>query len=262
MFKELIMSTSKYNPTPIDTSDVILSDELLSLTEKIAENVHDVWAAGRTAEGWTYGPVKDIEKKTTPQMVPYGELPESEKEYDRNTALETLKLIVKLGYEINKKPYITEEHKMSDNNGGYVFISYTPRQQDWAESTRKLLHDNDIKTWMAPYDIPAGSDYTDVINDALENCSCLLLLLTEASQASRFVKAEVERAFSYGKPIFSMQLEDLELKAGFKFLISSDQIVAVREIKAESEEIQRILKSLKACVGKTNTEKKNEDAGE
>jgi len=93
------ISENKYNPIPVDTSDVILPEELLALTEKIAENVHDVWAVGRIAKGWTYGPVKDLEKKTIPQMVAYDELPEGEKEYDRNTALETLKLIVKLDYE-------------------------------------------------------------------------------------------------------------------------------------------------------------------
>lgn len=89
-----------YNPQPIDTSEVNLSEELLALTEKIAKNVHDVWAQGRVSEGWTFGEVKDAEKKTTPLLVPYEDLPESEKEYDRNTALETLKLIVKLGYKI------------------------------------------------------------------------------------------------------------------------------------------------------------------
>ncbi len=89
-----------YDPKPIDTSDIVLPEELLSLTERIAENVHDVWAAGRIAEGWTYGEKKDAELKTTPLLIPYGELPESEKEYDRNTALETLKLIIKMGYTI------------------------------------------------------------------------------------------------------------------------------------------------------------------
>ena len=92
-----------YEPKPIDTSDVILPEELLVLMEKIAENVHDVWAVGRMSEGWTYGETKDVQKKTTPLLVPYCELPEIEKEYDRNTAFETLKLIVKMGYEINKK---------------------------------------------------------------------------------------------------------------------------------------------------------------
>lgn len=89
-----------YKPDPIDTSDLVLSAELLELTEKIAENVHDVWAVGRLEQGWTYGKERNDELKTTPCLVPYSELPESEKEYDRNTALETLKLIIKLGYKI------------------------------------------------------------------------------------------------------------------------------------------------------------------
>lgn len=91
-----------YTPKPIDTKDIKLPEELLALTEKIAENVHDVWAQGRISEGWTFGEVKDPEKKTTPFLVPYEELADSEKDYDRNTALETLKLIVKLGYSIKK----------------------------------------------------------------------------------------------------------------------------------------------------------------
>lgn len=91
---------TEYNPTPVDTSNIELPDELIKLTEMIAENVHDVWAAGRIAEGWTYGEKKDMDKKTTPLLVPYSELEESEKDYDRNTAFETLKLIVKLGYRI------------------------------------------------------------------------------------------------------------------------------------------------------------------
>ena len=96
------MLENKYNPNPVDTSDVELPTELLELTERIAQNVHDVWAVGRISEGWTYGEKKDAEKKTTPLLIPYDELPESEKEYDRNTAFETLKLIVKMGYEIQK----------------------------------------------------------------------------------------------------------------------------------------------------------------
>lgn len=92
-----------YNPKPVDTSRIVLSEELLGLTEEIAENVHDIWAAGRISEGWIYGEKRDDSKKTTPCLIPYSELPESEKEYDRNTALETLKLIVALGYKIEKE---------------------------------------------------------------------------------------------------------------------------------------------------------------
>ena len=91
-----------YNPKPIDTSSITLSDDLLELRELIANNVHDVWASQRINEGWTYGEKKDSDLKQTPLLVPYEELPESEKEYDRKTAYETLKLIIKLGYRIEK----------------------------------------------------------------------------------------------------------------------------------------------------------------
>lgn len=92
-----------YTPKPVDVSKVKLSDDLLELTEKIAENVHDVWAEGRIKQGWVYGERRDDEKKQNPCLVPYDELPDSEKEYDRNTALETLKLIISLGYTIERK---------------------------------------------------------------------------------------------------------------------------------------------------------------
>jgi hypothetical protein len=91
-----------YKPAPVDTSDVKLPAQLLALTEQIAENVHENWAAARIAEGWCYGPCRDDEKKLTPCLVPYNELTEAEKEYDRITALETLKTIIKLGYRIEK----------------------------------------------------------------------------------------------------------------------------------------------------------------
>ena len=92
-----------YTPKPIDTSGIKLPEELLALTEQIAANVHDVWACGRISEGWIYGEVKDPEKKTTPLLVPYDELSESEKDYDRNTALQTLKVVLSLNYSIKKE---------------------------------------------------------------------------------------------------------------------------------------------------------------
>lgn len=96
------MISYKYNPNPIDTSHVQLSDELNQLVEQLARNVHDNWALGRIKEGWTYGPQRDDKNKKHPCLVDYDELPENEKEYDRNTAMETIKLIIKLGWKIEK----------------------------------------------------------------------------------------------------------------------------------------------------------------
>lgn len=92
-----------YTPNPIDVGGIELPSELASLTETLAENVHEHWAVSRLAEGWTYGEVRDDDRKTTPCLVPYNELSEIEKQYDRRTALETLKLILALGYTITKE---------------------------------------------------------------------------------------------------------------------------------------------------------------
>ena len=96
------MCLLKYTPQPIDTTAIELPQELMDLAEEMAKNVHEVWAAGRMAEGWIYGEVRDDARKTHPCLVPYEELPESEKEYDRQTAISTLKTVMKLGYEIRK----------------------------------------------------------------------------------------------------------------------------------------------------------------
>ena len=93
-----------YAPKPIDTSSVVLSPELLRLAELLAANTHDIWAAGRLRQGWSYGPVRDDLKKTTPCLVPYDELPESEKLFDRETAMGTIKVLLRLGYQITKSP--------------------------------------------------------------------------------------------------------------------------------------------------------------
>ena len=91
-----------YTPDPINTENIILSDELLALTEKLAANVHENWAAARVSQSWSYGPVRDDAKKETPCLLPYDQLPEEEKEYDRRSALESLKTIIALGYRIEK----------------------------------------------------------------------------------------------------------------------------------------------------------------
>ena len=96
------MMTIDYIPHPLNTSDIQLPAELDSLIEKLAKNVHEVWAAGRVADGWTYGVERDDVKKTHPCLVPYEQLPESEKEYDRRTAIGTLKFIISQGFDIVK----------------------------------------------------------------------------------------------------------------------------------------------------------------
>ncbi len=92
-----------YQPRPIDTTTVVLPAHLLDLVERLAEHVHDTWALQRLAEGWTYGPNRDDDRKRHPGLVAYAELSEGEKEYDRTTATQALKAVVALGYRIERE---------------------------------------------------------------------------------------------------------------------------------------------------------------
>jgi hypothetical protein len=91
-----------YHPKPRDTSGVRLPKEISALTEELAKNTHENWAKQRMAEGWRHGPRRDDAKKEHPSLVPYEDLSESEKEYDRTTAMETVKAILALGYRISR----------------------------------------------------------------------------------------------------------------------------------------------------------------
>lgn len=93
----------EYIPKPFDTKEVHIQEDILALSELLAKNSHEVWAKERISQGWSYGPVRDDARKQHPCLISYEELPESEKVYDRNTAMETLKVILALGYEIKKK---------------------------------------------------------------------------------------------------------------------------------------------------------------
>ena len=91
-----------YMPKPIETEAVVLPAELMALTEKLAENAHDIWALGRMRDGWTFGPMRDDSQKKHPDLVPYAQLTEEEKQYDRRTAMETLRAVLALGYQITR----------------------------------------------------------------------------------------------------------------------------------------------------------------
>ena len=94
------MGKDKYIPQPVDISDIKLTDDIIEITEQIAQNVHEVWAKSRIDQGWKYGEQRDDDMKTHPCLVPYEKLPETEKDYDRDTCINTLKMILKFGYSI------------------------------------------------------------------------------------------------------------------------------------------------------------------
>lgn len=95
-----IVQSMNYIPKPLDTSGIVLPRRLEELTESLSRNVHEVWAAGRMADGWKYGPVRDEIKKEHPCLIPYEQLTEDEKDYDRATALGTIRFILAKGFNI------------------------------------------------------------------------------------------------------------------------------------------------------------------
>lgn len=91
-----------YVPHPIRVDDVTLPPELQLLAELLAENAHEVWAAQRMGAGWTYGPRRDDRLKMHPCLVPYANLPDSEKVFDRAMADGVLRSVYKFGFEIRR----------------------------------------------------------------------------------------------------------------------------------------------------------------
>jgi len=132
---------------------------------------------------------------------------------------------------------------------GYAFISYSSKNQVSADAMRTLLKKHNIDTWMAPYDIPAGSSYMGEINRAVAGCACLVLMLSEAAQNSQWVMKEVERAVTYKKPLIPVQIEDIILNDDFGFVLGSCHVVAVRKIDENSIETQKVLNSVIALTG-------------
>jgi len=112
-----------YTPQPLNTDKIALSPELAEITEQMAKNTHEVWAQKRVAEGWKFGAERNDKKKTTPCLVPYEALPESEKEYDRRMALETIRFIVKSGYEINRAKLPEPDFYVVENDNYILWAS-------------------------------------------------------------------------------------------------------------------------------------------
>ena len=136
---------------------------------------------------------------------------------------------------------------------GYAFISYSSKDQEKANAIRSIFLNNNISCWMAPYDIPAGTKYAYVINDAIKDAACLVLLFTNASQESIFVEKEVERAVANGKPIITMELERVVLNSGYQFYLGNQQIIATPKINEDDENFQRALQGIAAFTGRIDT---------
>lgn len=93
----------QYKPNPIDTSDVVLPSAVDEIAELLSRNVHEVWASQKIQNGFSYGATDDMDQKTHHNLVPYDQLSEADRQYDRNTALETIKALITLGFAIERR---------------------------------------------------------------------------------------------------------------------------------------------------------------
>ena len=131
---------------------------------------------------------------------------------------------------------------------GYIFISYSSKNKIAADHFKRILTQNGIQSWMAPGDIPLARKYAEVINQAIRDCSGLMLLLSEPAQNSVWVAKEVERAISYHKPLLPVMLEEVTLNDEFELYISNEQGIMVNQLDENSPEIQKILSILREIV--------------
>ena len=198
-----------YNPKPIDTSDVILPKELLELTDRIAENVHDVWAVGRMAEGWTYGEKRDDVKKTTPCLVSYSELKDTEKEYDRNTAMETLKLIVKMGYKIEQFRPLADKLKNSKTKCAEVFLSYSHDDRILVEKIAARIIENKFLCWTDKGGMRTLENFNEEIDDAIDKSDIFIAFLSKTYVNKPYCIHEFDRAIDKQKSILVVCIDDV-----------------------------------------------------
>lgn len=130
----------------------------------------------------------------------------------------------------------------------YVFISYKAEEKDYAEALKLLLNEYGIKTWMAPGDIPTGVEYAVAIKRAITDCSCVLLILSNQSQASRHVRSEVRIAFDAGKNIISAHIDSSNLTDAFDYYLGNDHITPLTTSDKNDPNVKKIIDDIKSVL--------------
>lgn len=101
-----------------------------------------------------------------------------------------------------------------------VFISYSSQNIDAAQAICHVLEQNEIRCWMAPRNIPPGSDYGDVIDEAIKECKAVVVLFSETAASSQYVKSEINIAFEEQKTIIPFRLDKTPLKGQNRLILN------------------------------------------
>lgn len=101
-----------------------------------------------------------------------------------------------------------------------VFISYSSKNSQAAKAICHVLEQQHIKCWIAPRDIPAGSDYGDLIDEAILSCKVFVIIFSEPASMSQWVKGELNLAFSEGKYIVPFRIDQTPLKGAMRVILN------------------------------------------
>ena len=101
-----------------------------------------------------------------------------------------------------------------------VFISHSGKQKNIANDVCRYLEENGFKCWMSSRDIPAGSDYTDLLDEAIKSCKIVVLVFSKSASDSQWVKSEINVAFSEKKPIIPFRVDQTEIEKGFRVMLN------------------------------------------
>lgn len=127
-----------------------------------------------------------------------------------------------------------------------VFISYSTLDSNIALNIRKVLENDGIVCWMAPRDIPGGSNYTREIPQAIRNCKVFLLVLSKNAQASQWVLRELDAAANQRRYLLPVMIDKEPLRDEFDFLLSGAQRhpaypASIHALRALSERVREIV---------------------
>lgn len=102
---------------------------------------------------------------------------------------------------------------------GHIFLSYSTTDRHLADDLLRRLESKNLRVWMAPRDVRPGSDYSESIQDAIETSAAVVALVSGEANRSRHVRAEIEIAFSCGKPLFPVRFSDIAPAKGLALFL-------------------------------------------
>ena len=129
-----------------------------------------------------------------------------------------------------------------------IFISYSSKQKSIADGVCHYLEENGFKCWMAPRDIPIGSEYGDLIEEAIKACKAIVLVFSEAASISKWVKGEINVAFSEDKPILPFRVDETEIKGGFRVMLN--QMHWIDAYPHYADRLPDLLNSISSLLGR------------